>query len=146
MSTPASRERWHRRPIELLAFAAWLVLASQVGDCYPFGNFRFFSVKMDTASRVLARDVDGRLHEPMAFDQWHCDRPISSLASPDKTSLVYMARHVGAAGQGQPLELLQRTWRFSAGVDEPEVTDEPLTRCTASPAAGSDQFFLWQRY
>ncbi len=134
----------------MLAFAVWTALAFQIGDRYPFGRFEFFSARMDSARRVFARDAAGRLYEPMDFTGYHCDQPIApdrdALDGSEKAPLVYMAEHEGPPGGPETLEVLRRTYRFEDGKAAPEVTDEPLMSCTATPADGRWKHFLWQRY
>lgn len=141
---------WHLSAVVILVFAMWTALAFQIGDRYPFGRFEFFSARMDSARRIFARDASGALHDPMDYQGFHCDQPIapdpSTLDGSEKAPLVYMARHEGPPGGPETLAVLRRTWRFADGEAAPVVTDEPLMTCTASPAPGGWQHFLWQRY
>lgn len=136
--------------VVVLAFGGWQAMALLLGDQYPVSRFEFFRGKMDTAQRVFARAADGTVHDPMSFSGWACDEAVAThrarMMGADKAALVYMAEHPGPASEGQPLQIFRRTWRFTDGVEEPEVTDVDLVRCTASPTRDTWQFILWQRY
>jgi hypothetical protein len=147
MAEPSMNPIW--RPtavVAALAFTGYLGVAWGVENLYPFSTFPMYSgAHTATASRVVARDGSGRLHEVEDYDAWTCDLPLRFEVS--RCGDVYHIPYVDLArreyidghrapGQGdprgEPVDVVRHVWRFS-GPGEPLVEDCLLHRCRAVP-------------
>ncbi|MFO0548834.1 MAG: hypothetical protein U0271_10625 [Polyangiaceae bacterium] len=61
----------------LFVFAGYVGLARIVENLYPLSTFSMYAGEhMDTASRLLAREADGTVHELDRYASFRCDPPV----------------------------------------------------------------------
>lgn len=134
-----------RSPLSVIAclvFTAYVVAAFALGELYPLSRFHMFSRIPEASSRILARALDGSVHDVHEYGRWSCgDAPLDvSLRCdarghyPDIDRRVerYVRAHPGARGEGAPVEIVRRTYSFPDPWGPPAVGDCVIAACTAA--------------
>jgi hypothetical protein len=100
-----------------------------------------------TASRMLAREPSGEVHEIRAYEAYRCEGaapldlapaacerggPYYRIDYVDRETADYLGAEERAPvrGDARPVELVRRIWRFR-GSGEPAVEDCPVASCRA---------------
>ena len=128
--------------VAALVFVTYTALAFSLHNFYPVSTFEMYAAqRTDSASRVVARDAGGQVHELDRFDAWRCDGPISvePAACPgqfpysyttylDRAAVDFVGQHAGAGGE--PVDVIRRVFRLS---DQPQIAVEDclLQHCRA---------------
>lgn len=144
--------RYTRRPLNdrwlgaVCVFAAYVAIARGLGNGYPFSTFDMYAdVTEHSASRVLAREESGEVHELRAYEAYRCDGPLELQPAAcerngryyridyvDREAAEYLADQATVPARGEPrrVDVVRRIWRFR-GPGEPEVEDCPVATCRA---------------
>jgi len=131
--------------VALFAFAFYVALAGSVHNLYPFSTFAMFAGgHAARASRIVARDGAGRVHEVDGFARWRCDGPLrvehdacaqhgaySQVDYQDRAALDFLGAHAGDGGE--PVDLVRRIWRLDGGA--PAIEDCLVAHCRAANVA-----------
>jgi hypothetical protein len=134
-----------RIAVAALSFIAYFALSRSVGNFFPFSTFAMYAGdRAPRASRILARDAAGAVHEIDRLRAWQCDRPVriehdacgggpyAQVDYLDRAALGWIDAH--RAGDGAaPFEVVRRIWRLDAGAGPPPFEDCLLARCRATP-------------
>jgi hypothetical protein len=127
-------------PAELLVaslMAGYLLVAFGLGNLYPFSTFSMYSgTHQRNASRIVARDRLGALHEVTDFSAWSCDEPpdpsgetclgggaIYAIGYIDRASIAHVLEHGPAAPPApatEPVLLVRHVWYL----DDPGRADD----------------------
>ncbi len=127
----------------LLAFFGYLCIAWGVTAFYPFSTFPMYSdIKIDSASRVVARTADGKLHDPTSYPAWDCAQPLDVsfqhcmpymryyyIPYIDLQLAKYVDSHPAHLPRGETVDLVRHIWRLDPGHEREE--DCVLQRCRA---------------
>lgn len=129
----------------LCVLAGYFVIARGLGNLYPFSTFEMYAaVEARSASRLLAEDGEGRLHEIREFAAYRCGsidpKPAACATGGDYYTIGYVEREAAedlatrtAApmnGAAQDVRLIRRVWRFH-GPGAPSVQDCMVATCQA---------------
>lgn len=129
----------------LCVFAGYVAIAQGLGNLYPFSTFEMYAgVSTHTASRVVAVDPGGGVHEIRDFEAYRCDsldlQPSTCSEHGEYYSIGYVERETAeylagqstapVHGEAQTVRLVRRIWRFQGG-GAPEVEDCALANCQA---------------
>lgn len=125
--------------------AGYFAVAQGLGNLYPFSTFEMYAgVEAHSASRLLARDGDGRVHEIREFSAYRCGpidlRPAGCAGGEDYYTIGYVEREAAEdlaartaapmSGPARDVLLIRRVWRFH-GPDAPSVDDCAVATCQA---------------
>jgi hypothetical protein len=145
------RARDPRTIVALLVLAGYFIVARLVENLYPFSTFPMYAAEREaTASRILARELDGSVHEIDEYAAWSCEEPLDLAAEPDRcaalaryATIPYIDREIEARIReleraapmadpaGAPVTLVRRVFRFPDGPGKARVEDCALGRCKA---------------
>ncbi|GEM_PF-2049459 len=145
---PAPKERVF---LGLVICLAYVLIAAQLQNLYPFSTFPMYSSSVFTSgARLVAVDEAGVAHEITDFEAWSCpelgtvDRvmcPDGELTQPTgylaKEAIDYIFAHPapraehGAQPESPAVSLVVRTWRLDTPEGETRVLDCPVSACTA---------------
>jgi hypothetical protein len=129
----------------LCVLAGYVVIAQGLGNLYPFSTFEMYAgVSTHTASRVLAVDSGGGMHEIRDFEAYRCDSldleastcrehgEYYTIGYVEREAAEYLQAQasVPVHGEDQPVQLVRRIWRFR-GAGQPTVEDCALASCRA---------------
>lgn len=158
LSGQAGHGSWIRRAardpralVALIVLAGYFSVARLVENLYPFSTFPMYAAEHEaTASRILARERDGSVHEIEEYDALSCEEPLDLAAEPDRcaalgryATIPYIDREIEALLRereraaapadpaGAPVTLVRRVFRFPDGPGEARVEDCALGRCKA---------------
>jgi hypothetical protein len=130
--------------VAALALCGYLGIAHSVRNLYPFSTFEMYAgQRADSASRVIARDAAGGLHELDAYEAFRCDGPIplgheTCAAAWPYAYSIYLDRQAAAfidthPGDGtEPVDVIRRIWRLSDRPGPPPFEDCLLQHCRAA--------------
>jgi len=135
------------RLLALLACIGYFAISRAVLNLHPFSIFNMYSTRrVSTASRIIARDAAGGVHEIDELDDWDCDKPLNLNASAcpesepfyyipylDREAAATLAAHTGKNPAAVPVAVVRRIFRFSDQAGEPTVEDCVLSLCRAVP-------------
>ena len=116
-------------------------------NLYPFSIFNMYSTeRVDSASRIVARDPDGVAREVDEYEAWHCPAPpdIDPTACPaswpfyyvpylDREAATHIERHAGVDPRARPVTVVRRIFRLSDASGPPPIEDCVLQNCRAVP-------------
>jgi hypothetical protein len=134
----------HARFVASIALLGYALIARIVDNLYPFSTFSMYATRSPwSASRILARDDDGRIFDVDAFRTWDCPTsvPLEPSACPAElvpfdyipqtdrqTAEIIVARR---APGGESVEVIRRVWLLSGGAGPPGFVDCVLLKCRA---------------
>ena len=141
------------RPLDLarassvLAFLGYLALARAAGNVFPFSSFNMYSTeRLHSASRIIARDADGQVHELDRYLAWDCPIPpdIHPRACPaqwpfyhvpylDRGVLALLRERAASLPDAPPVTVVRRVFRLREQPGEPTLSDCTLATCRALP-------------
>jgi hypothetical protein len=130
------------RVIGALVLTGYVGVSFAVRNLYPFSTFDMYSSIRTSASRIVARDEDGRVAEVRRFEEWSCEGPIDTSPGKcgppgsyfyvpylDEEARSYVGSHAGGS-RGAPVEVVRRIWWLDQP-GAPRTSDCLLQRCTA---------------
>ena len=125
-----------RARLALGVLAGYVAVAFVAGNRYPFSVFDMYSRPAQNGSRVVARS-GGVIEEVDRFVGWSCveadscerEGAVSTTEPVERELMGWVRAHSGDSPASQPVELVRRTWYFSAG--GVRVEDCLLSRCRA---------------
>jgi len=140
-----------RRPADLaragslLALLAYLALGRAAGNLYPFSSFNMYSTeRVQSASRIVARDDQGRVHELDEYTAWDCPKPpdIRPDACPaqwpfyyipylDREAAALLAARQAPLPDAAPVTVIRRVFRLHERPGDPALEDCSLQTCRA---------------
>jgi hypothetical protein len=135
------------RVTALLALLGYLALARAAGNLYPFSSFNMYSTeRLASASRVVARDEHGAVHELDEYSGWDCPAPpdLAPHSCPAQWPFYYipyldreaadLLRDRAASLPDAPMvTLIRRVWRLGDRPGAPPIEDCVLRTCRAVP-------------
>lgn len=150
----ASPGRLARDPavfVGLLVLVGYLATARLVENLYPFSTFPMYAgERSDSASRLVAREADGSVHEASEYAAWSCEEEVDLSREHDRcgalprySTIPYIDREIvesirsrsqgsqGASGAGVHVTIVRRVFRFPDGPGAPSVEDCEVGRCKA---------------
>jgi hypothetical protein len=133
------------RFIAVLAFLGYVATSRAVLHLYPFSIFNMYSSeRVSTASRIVARDATGAVHEVDELTDWDCDAPpdLEPSACPrswpfyyipylDREAAAHVAAHAAKNPDAAPVAVIRRIFRLSEEPGDPVIEDCVLSRCRA---------------
>ena len=129
----------------LCVLAGYVVIAQGLGSLYPFSTFEMYAgASTHSASRLLARDAGGAMHEIREFGAYRCGpldlQPVSCRSGGEYYTIGYVEREAGEylashsaaspASDARPVDLVRRIWRFH-GAGKPALEDCVVASCEA---------------
>ncbi len=135
------------RASSLLVFVGYLALARAAGNVFPFSSFNMYSTeRLHSASRIIARDADGHVHELDRYVAWDCEAlpDIRPAACPaqwpfyhvpylDRGALALLSERAAALPDAPPVTVVRRVFRLTQHPGEPTLSDCTLATCRAVP-------------
>lgn len=135
------------RATAVLALLGYLALARAAGNLFPLSSFNMYSTeRLDSPSRIVARDAQGRVHELDHYVAWDCPTPpdIRPAACPaqwpfyhvpylDREAADLLHDRAAAAPGAPPVVVVRRVFRLADRTGDPTVHDCPLVTCRAVP-------------
>jgi hypothetical protein len=132
-----------RLMVALSVLAGYLALAFSVHNLYPISTFEMYAGRpVRSASRVIARDAAGALHEIDEYRDWQCPGPLplgpeacpaqwpySYTGYLDRAAAELVAQQGGSGGDS--VDVVRRVWRLSDEPGPPPASDCLLERCRA---------------
>lgn len=133
------------RAVSLLALLGYLAIARATGNLYPFSSFNMYSSeRVHSASRIVARDAHGSIHELDTFTAWDCPTPLDPRPTACPASwpfyyIPYLDRQAASLLQARaaprpdapPVAVIRRIWRLDDRPGAPAIEDCPLVECRA---------------
>jgi hypothetical protein len=133
-----------RARIVLLCLLGYVAIARGLGNVYPFSTFSMYSgARASSASRVVARDDRGALHEVTDYVAWSCGEAVDvrpercaeqqafyTIPYVDRAAEEYLLANGGDDPRAVPVDVVRHIWRFRT---EPNAEDCVLQRCRAVP-------------
>ena len=130
-----------------LMFGGYVLTSRGLHDLFPFSTYSMYSGEHSvTASRIVARDQSGQLHELEDFAAWTCPAPIDfnpprcssggavySIGYIDRDRQEYLDRARGHSASARPVTLTRHIWHFRSSNGPPTIEDCDLASCTAAP-------------
>lgn len=111
--------------LSLLCCIGYFLIARVAHERFPFSAFPMFDHATRSASRIVARTPDGRLHEVSDFDDWQCDHPPSASfracqkiwpfdysRNADRDAVADVRLHSGRGPDAQPVTVVRHVWWF----------------------------------
>jgi hypothetical protein len=134
--------------LAIVVFTCYAGVALGVTNAYPFSTFPMYSEDSpNSGARLVVKDRAGEHHEIRNYEGWSCTAElryddIEQAICPDgrigqptgylvKEALDHIRGHMGDAGEGEPVELVIRTWRIEG--DAIIELDCPVAECRAAP-------------
>jgi hypothetical protein len=133
--------------VAALSMLGYLLVARIAGNLYPFSTFGMYSaVPARAASRIVARDGSGTVHELTEYTAFRCEHPVdlsTCQQTGDAYTIDYLDREAQAYVGDKPLAsgpvdpedtsvaVVRRVWRFEPGHEDPVVDDCEMSRCRA---------------
>jgi len=130
-----------------LVLAGYFTVARLVENLYPFSTFPMYAGDhTDSASRILAREADGSVHEALAYAAWSCEEPPDLDREPERCAALpryftipyvdreieaHIREHTRPEEGGTPVTIVRRVFRFPSGPGPARVEDCEIGRCRA---------------
>lgn len=133
------------RAVSLLALLGYLLIARAAGNLYPFSTFNMYSTeRLGSASRIVARDAHGDIHELDTFTAWDCPAaldprptacpahwPFYYIPYLDRYAEIRLQARAAALPHAPPVTVIRRIWRLDDRPGPPTIEDCPLLTCRA---------------
>jgi hypothetical protein len=129
--------------VAAVAFVGYFAVARIVGNVYPFSTFPMYAEgHRTTASRIVAKDAKGVLHEVTDATAWSCDSAAldpSACTGPDVYAIHYVDREAidcvratqVETSNAPPVDLVRHVWAFPDDEGPPTTRDCRIAACRA---------------